>query len=170
MVPAQNGDLSRKLRIPTDPFGFLQEAHPKLRPVETLTAGVFVAGAAQAPKDIPDTVAQASAAASKALEILSRPALPREPAVAQVQEAACSGCFDCQRVCPYLAIERKEIRSRDGALLRTVARINPAMCEGCGACVVACRPQAIDLAGYSNEQVFAQIEALGPALEGAGAR
>jgi heterodisulfide reductase subunit A len=170
MVPASNGDVARKLRIPTDPFGFLQEAHPKLRPVETLTAGVFVAGAAQAPKDIPDTVAQASAAASKALELLSHPALAREPTVAQVYEAACNGCFDCQRVCPYLAVERKEIRDRAGKVLRVVARINPAMCEGCGACLVACRPQAIDLSGYSNEQVFAQLEALGPALVGAGSR
>jgi len=169
MVPARNGDLARKLRIATDPYGFLQEAHPKLRPVETLTAGVFVAGAAQAPKDIPDTVAQASAAASKALELLSRPALSREPTVAEVNEAVCNACFDCQRVCPYLAVERKEIRDRAGKLVRVVARVNPAMCEGCGACLVACRPQAIDLSGYSNEQVFAQLEALSPALVGAGA-
>jgi len=170
MVPARNGDLARKLRIAVDPYGFLQEAHPKLRPVETLTAGVFIAGAAHAPKDIPDTVAQASAAAAKALELLSRPVLSREPTVAQVNEAACNACFDCQRVCPYLAVERTEIRDRHGKLLRLVARINPAMCEGCGACVVACRPQAIDLSGYSSEQVFAQLEALVPALAGAAAR
>jgi heterodisulfide reductase subunit A len=170
MVPAQNGDLARKLRIPVDPYGFLQEAHPKLRPVETLTAGIFVGGAAQAPKDIPDTVAQASAAAAKALELLSRPRLQREPTIAQVSEAACNACFDCLRVCPYLAVERKEIRGRDGAVVRVVARVNPAMCEGCGACVVACRPQAIDLSGYSNEQVFAQLEALVPAAAGAAAR
>ena len=169
MIPAQHGELARTLRIAVDPNGFLQEAHPKLRPVETLTAGVFLAGAAHAPKDIPDTVAQASAAASKALELLSRPALQREPTIAQVNEAACNACFDCQRVCAYGAVERKEIRGRDGRLLRVVARINPAMCEGCGACVVACRPQAIDLSGYSNEQVFAQLEALVPALAGAGA-
>lgn len=166
MVPSENGDVARKLRIAVDPYGFLQEAHPKLRPVETLSAGVFVAGAAHAPKDIPDTVAQASAAASKALELLSRPALQREPTVAQINEALCNACFDCQRVCPYLAVERKEIRDREGKVLRVVARVNAAMCEGCGACVVACRPQAIDLSGYSNEQVFAQLEALAPALAG----
>ncbi len=164
MVPGAHADLARKLRIPTDVYGFLQEAHPKLRPVETLTAGVYVAGAAQAPKDIPDTVAQASAAASKALELLARPALAREPTVAQVDEAACNACFDCQRVCPYGAVERAERRDREGRLLRVVARINPAMCEGCGACLVACRPQAIDLAGQSHEQLFAQLEALAPAL------
>ncbi len=169
MVPAES-DLAKKLRIAVDPHGFLQEAHPKLRPVETLTAGIFIAGSAHAPKDIPDTVAQASAAASKVLELLSRPTLQREPTIAQVNEAACNACFDCQRVCPYLAIERKEIRDRAGNVVRVAARINPAMCEGCGACVVACRPQAIDLSGYNNEQVFAQLEALVPALAGAEAR
>ena len=162
MVPSQHGDLARKLRIAADSYGFLQEAHPKLRPVETLTAGIFVVGAAQAPKDIPDTVAQASAAASKALELLSRPVLQREPTVAQVNETMCNACFDCQRVCPYLAIERKEISDRQGRPVKVIARVNPAMCEGCGACVVACRPQAIELSGYANEQVFAQLQALVP--------
>jgi heterodisulfide reductase subunit A2 len=166
MMPSES-DLAKKLRIATDPYGFLSEAHPKLRPVETLTAGVFLAGAAQAPKDIPDTVAQASAAASKALALLSRPMLQREPTVSQVNEAVCNACFDCQRICPYGAIERKDIRDRQGNLVRHVARVNPAMCEGCGACVVACRPQAMDLSGFNNEQVFAQLEALLPELAGA---
>jgi heterodisulfide reductase subunit A len=170
MVPAQNGDLARKLRIAVDPYGFLQEAHPKLRPVETLTAGVFLAGAAHAPKDIPDTVAQASAAAAKALELLSRERMQREPTVAQVNETACNACFDCQRVCPYGAVERKEVRDRAGNLVRRVAAINPAMCEGCGACLVACRPQAIDLGGFANEQVFAQLQALVPEMAAAVAR
>jgi len=167
MVPSQGGDLARKLRIAVDPHGFLQEAHPKLRPVETLTAGVFVAGAAQSPKDIPDTVAQASAAASKVLELLSHPTMQREPTVAQVNEAVCNACFDCQRVCPYLAIEGAEIKDREGKVRKVVARVNPAMCEGCGACIVACRPQAIDLSGYTNEQLFAQMDALVPAPAGA---
>ena len=169
MVPAES-NLPKQLRIGVDPYGFLQEAHPKLRPVETLTAGVFVAGAAKAPSDIPDTVAQASAAASKALALLSQPTLQRDPTVAQVNEAVCNACLECERVCPYRAVERKEIRDRAGNLMRVVMNINPAMCEGCGACVVACRPQAIDLAGYNNEQVFAQLEALVPALVGAEAR
>jgi heterodisulfide reductase subunit A2 len=169
VIPSESG-LAKQLRIAVDPYGYLQEAHPKLRPVETLTAGVYVAGAAQAPKDIPDTVAQASAAASKALQLLSQATMQRDPTVAQVNESYCISCYECQRVCPYLAVERKEIRDRQGNLLRTVAHVNPAMCEGCGACVVACRPQAMDLAGFSNEQVFAQIEALIPELVGAEAR
>lgn len=159
MVPAQT-DVAARLRIPTDAYGFFQEAHPKLRPVETLTAGIFVTGTAHGPKDIPDTVAQASAAASKALELLSKRFLHREPTTAVVNEAVCMACFECQRVCPYRAVERKEIRARDGRLLRVVARVNPAMCEGCGVCAGACRSSAMDVQGYTDEQIFAQLRAL----------
>ncbi len=168
LVPPDHAELARKLRISTDANGFLSEAHPKLRPVETLSAGVFIAGAAQGPKDIPDTVAQASAAASKALEMLSQPLLEREPTVARVNEAVCSGCFDCQRVCAYGAISRQEIRDRQGNLVRLVARVNEALCEGCGACTAACRPRVIDVAGFDDEQVFAQLGAItgGPAPVG----
>jgi heterodisulfide reductase subunit A len=159
MVPAQI-DLASRLRIPTDAFGFFQEAHPKLRPVETLTAGMFVTGAAHGPKDIPDTVAQASAAASKTLELLSKPSLHREPMTALVDEGLCMACFECARVCPYGAVETKEIRAKDGALIRTVAHVNPAMCEGCGACAGACRSSAMNVQGYADDQIFAQIGAL----------
>lgn len=160
VVPPASDGLAQSLRTPTDANGFFQEAHPKLRPAETLTAGVFLAGTAQGPKDIPDTVAQASAAAAKALELLSQPTLKREPTVARVNEATCIGCFDCERVCPYNAIEHKEIRNRDGDLLRTVARVNAAMCEGCGACTGTCRVRSIDVLGFDDEQVFAQLAAL----------
>lgn len=170
MVPSGDGDLARSLRVPTDSYGFFQEVHPKLRPAETLTAGVFIAGSAQSPKDIPDTVAQASAAASKALEMLSRPVLEREPTVAEVNESTCIGCFDCERVCPYRAIEHKEIRDRQGALIRTVAHVNRAMCEGCGACTAVCRVRSIDVDGFNDEQVFAQLSALAPAPAGVSER
>lgn len=166
IVPAANGGLSRKLRAPTDAHGFFQEAHPKLRPAETLAAGVFLAGSAQAPKDIPDTVSHASAAASKALEMLSRPVLEREPTVAQVNDVTCNACFDCERVCPYGAIERREIRDREGNLVRTVAQVNAALCEGCGACTAACRVRSIDVLGFDDEQVFAQLGALARAPVG----
>jgi heterodisulfide reductase subunit A len=159
MVPA-SGETASLLRVPTDPYGFFQEAHPKLRPVETLTAGIFVTGAAHAPKDIPDTVAQASASACKSLELLTKPALERDPITARVNEALCMACFECVRVCPYRAVERKEIRDRQGKLLRQVARVNQAMCEGCGACVGGCRVGALDLAGFTDEQIFAQLSAL----------
>jgi heterodisulfide reductase subunit A len=105
-------------------------------------------------------VAQASAAASKALELLSKPELLREPTTAVVNEALCMACLECVRICPYGAVAKHEIRNREGKLVRTVARVNPAMCEGCGLCVGGCRSSALDLQGYTDSQVYAQIEAL----------
>lgn len=159
LIPDQT-DVASRLRIPTDAVGYFQEAHPKLRPVETLTAGIYITGAAHGPKDIPDTVAQASAAASKTLGLLSKDTMQREPTTAQVNEAICMACFECVRICPYQAIEKREIRTRDGQLLRMVAHVNPAMCEGCGACAGACRSSAMDLQGYTDDQIFAQLSAL----------
>ena len=165
MEPTDHGEIARTLRIATDTHGFLKEAHPKLRPVETLTAGIFLAGAAQAPKDIPDTVSQASAAASKGMELLSHEFLERDPSTASINQTACAGCFECLQVCPYGAIESQEVLDRDGNVQRTVAWSNPAMCEGCGLCAVTCRGGFIDVAGYNDEQVFAQLGALGPLPE-----
>jgi len=162
MTPMDGGALGRTLRIAVDEHGFLKEAHPKLRPVETLTAGIFLAGAAQAPKDIPDTVSQGSAAAAKGLELLSRKVLERDPITARIDDAGCMGCFECLAVCPYGAIERREITGREGDVVRLVAASNPAVCEGCGLCVVACRGGRIDLQGCSDEQIFAQLAALVP--------
>ncbi|MCS7224279.1 MAG: CoB--CoM heterodisulfide reductase iron-sulfur subunit A family protein [Armatimonadetes bacterium] len=160
MVGANSSDLVQKLRLAVDRYGFGQEAHPKLRPVETLSAGIFLAGVAQAPKDIPDTVAQASAAAGKALALVAQKTLEREPTVASVNEFTCVGCFECQKVCPYGAIERKEIRDRAGNLLKVVSTVNTGVCNGCGACVVACRNKSMDLAGFSEEQIFASLAAV----------
>jgi heterodisulfide reductase subunit A len=165
MEPADRGEIAGALRIAADTHGFFKEAHPKLRPVETLTAGVFLAGTAQAPKDIPDTVSQASAAASKGMELLSHEVLERDPTTATVNDHLCAGCFECLQVCPYQAIERREIRGADDELLRMVADANPAICEGCGLCTVTCRGGYIELDGYSDEQIFAQLGALVPLPE-----
>ncbi len=162
MAPTPNSSLVSMVRAQVDEYGFFQEAHPKLRPVETLTAGVFLAGAAQSPKDIPDTVSQASAAAGKAMELLSKPVLDREPTVAAVDEATCIGCFECERVCPYGAVEHKDITDRQGRVIKTVAYVNEGVCQGCGACTAACRVRSIDVLGFGQEQVFAQLEALTP--------
>jgi len=158
--------LAQKLHVSYDAYRFFAEAHPKLRPVETNTAGIFLAGACQAPRDIPESVAQASGAAVKVCGLFSQPELLREPVVAVVDRqpppvfSHCTGCFLCQGACPYQAIEQEEIRSRKGELLKTVARVNPGLCQGCGTCVATCRTKTIDLQGYTNEQVFAEVMSL----------
>jgi heterodisulfide reductase subunit A len=152
--------IAQKFHVSYDSHGFMNELHPKLRPVETATAGVFLAGVCQAPKDIPDSVAQASAAASKVLALFSSDELEREPTVAIVDESTCVGCFACESVCPFGAIERKEVRDRAGNVIKVVSHVNPGLCQGCGACVVACRSQCIDIEGYRSEEVFAEIMAL----------
>ncbi|KPK45147.1 MAG: disulfide reductase, partial [Planctomycetes bacterium SM23_25] len=161
MVPRSgSGELARMLGIAYDTNGFYSEAHPKLRPVETATAGVFLAGACQSPKDIPDSVAQASAAASKTLGLFSNPELEREPIIARVNEAACVHCRACINACPYRAIEDYDITDRQGNVIRTVARVNEGLCQGCGTCVAVCRSNSIDLDGFTDEQVLAEIATL----------
>ena len=152
--------LAQILGISYDEYNFLSEAHPKLRPVETSRAGVFLAGACQAPKDIPDAVAQAGAAASKVLGLFSSPELEREPIVASVNENTCVACLYCQDVCTYGAIKPKEIRDRKGNLIKIVAEVNAGLCQGCGACVSTCRSNSIELAGFTDEQIYAEIMAI----------
>ena len=152
--------LAQKLSVSYDRYGFINEAHPKLRPVETNTAGVFVAGACQAPRDIPDAVAMASATASKILGLFSNEELEREPTVARVDAALCAGCFNCERVCPYGAVERKEVRDRKGRLLKTIAEVNPGVCQGCGTCQATCPSKSVELQGFTDEQIYAEVNAL----------
>jgi heterodisulfide reductase subunit A len=165
-VTASRGvqELARKLRIAVDRHGFLTEAHPKLRPVETNTPGVFLAGACQGPKDIPDAVSQASAAASKVMGLLSSDELVREPLVAEINEQLCIGCFACESICPYGAVERSTWKDPETGYTIETARVNPGICEGCGICIPACRPGAIDLGGYSDEQIYFEINALSDVL------
>jgi heterodisulfide reductase subunit A len=159
-------ELAQRMHISYDPYHFFAEAHPKLKPVETNTAGVYLAGACQAPKDIPDTVAAAGGAAVKVVSLLSQDQLVREPLIAVVDRSAppvwstCVGCFQCQTACPYQAIEREEIKDRQDNVLKVVARVNPGLCQGCGTCVSFCRSKSIDLQGYSNEQMYAEVLAL----------
>lgn len=153
-------DLAQKLRISTDEYGWFMEAHPKLRPVETTTKGIFLAGGCQGPKDIPDSVAQASAAAAKAIELLQEDFFHSEPTVARVNKEKCVGCFTCKEVCPYSAIEEEVLVERGKEGERRIARVNAGLCQGCGNCASACRSQAIDLLGYTSEQLIAQLEGL----------
>lgn len=159
--PQKGADLlAQKLGISYDKYNFYSEAHAKLRPVECATAGIFLAGACQGPKDIPETVSQASAAAAKVMMLFSKDKLEREPIVAKVREAGCVGCFACKKVCAYGAIEEKEIRDRQGNLLKVIAYVNPGVCAGCGTCQATCPSKSIELDGYTDEQVIAMIEAL----------
>jgi heterodisulfide reductase subunit A len=161
-VAASRGaaELAQKLRVLSDKHGFLTEAHPKLRPVESNTPGIFLAGACQGPKDIPDTVAQAGAAAIKVVGLLSKPELVKEPLVAYVNQRICIGCFACESVCPYSAVERASWRDDESGHEVEVAGINPAVCEGCGTCLPVCRPKAIDIHGFGQEQIYSQINVL----------
>jgi len=146
-------ELARKLKIQTNPYGFLSEAHPKLRPVESLVPGIFFAGCAQAQKDIPDSVTQGSAAASKVLDIFSQEELQHEPIVTTVDEDICSGCELCISVCPYGA---REIRVKGG---KRVATVNEALCEGCGACVAVCPSGAAQQRNLNDLQLSKMVEA-----------
>jgi heterodisulfide reductase subunit A len=159
-------ELAQKLHISYDAYHFFSEAHPKLKPVETNTAGIFLAGACQAPKDIPETVAQASGAAAKVAILFSQNELSRDPVIAVVNRSApplystCVGCFMCATACPYNAIEEELITNRKGEVIKKVAKVNPGLCQGCGTCVAFCRSKSIDIQGYTNEQMYAEVMAL----------
>lgn len=155
--------LAGMLTASMDTNDFFTEAHPKLRPVESPTAGIFLSGACQGPKDIPETVAQAGAAASKVIGLLVHDSLTCNPCVAHSDELLCNGCSQCEKVCPYGAITyvEKEFRMPDRTTkIRRVSSVNPAVCQGCGACTVACPSGAMDLSGFSNKQILAEVDAI----------
>jgi heterodisulfide reductase subunit A len=154
MVPRPGTrELARKLNISVNEHGFLTEAHIKLRPVESLTSGIFLAGTAQWPRDIPDTIASASAAASKVLSLFSRSELLHEPTTAHVDEEVCSGCGVCVPVCTFKAISIDEKKK--------VAVVNEALCEGCGSCAATCPSKAMQHRNWSHRQLLAMIDVAG---------
>jgi len=142
--------VARLFNISRSADGFLLERHPKLEPVSTMTDGIFLAGCCQGPKDIPDTVAQASAAAAEALALISKGRVEVEAATAVIDERICSGCQVCKLVCPYSAIDFDEEKG--------VCRVNEALCKACGACVAACFSHAVSLEHFTNEQIVAEME------------
>ncbi len=155
--------LATMLTASMDTNDFFTEAHPKLRPVESPTAGIFLSGMCQGPKDIPETVAQASAAAAKAIGLLCKDKLTCNPCVAHSDEMMCNGCSLCANVCPYGAITYvdKEFRMPNRTTaIRRVSSVNPAVCQGCGACTVACPSGAMDLSGFSNRQIMSEVDAI----------
>lgn len=156
-VEASSGarELAEKLRISYDEYGFFMESHPKLRPVETNTAGVYLAGVCQGPKDIPAAVAQGSAAAAKVLALFARDTIETSPQVALVNERVCIACGKCLEVCPFGAVAWKELRGgvRKAEVLATV-------CQGCGLCNATCPPKAIQLQHATDDQILAAINEL----------
>ena len=154
--------LATMLTASIDTNNFLTEAHPKLRPVESPTAGVFLSGVCQGPKDIPETVAQAGAAAVKAIGLLAKDKLTTNPCTAHSDELLCNGCSTCANVCPYGAItyEEKQVNDHGIREVRRLAVVNNALCQGCGACTVACPSGAMDLQGFSNRQIIAEVDAI----------
>lgn len=150
MQPSKGTDeLAKKLKLAVDKDGFLSEAHPKLKPVESVTAGMFFAGAAQAPKDIPEAVAQASGAAAKSITILSQDRLYHSPAVATVNNNLCTGCGMCVDVCPY-----ESLSLHDGKV-----EVNDVLCEGCGTCSATCLRAAVQVRNLTPLQVHHMITA-----------
>ena len=152
--------LAQMLHIPYDQNNLFTEAHPKLAPVESITSGIYLTGACQSPKDIPDTVATASAASVKALGLMVQDKLEREPIVAKVNPDLCSGCRACIQACPFSAIEENEIEDRKLKRKRIVAKVLEGVCTGCGNCTAVCRMGAIDLEGFTDRQIMEEIEAL----------
>ena len=154
--------IATMLTASIDTNNFLTEAHAKLRPVESPTAGVFLSGVCQGPKDIPETVSQAGAAAVKAIGLLAKDKLLTNPCTAHSDELLCNGCSQCANVCPYGAItyEEKEVNDHGIREVRRIAVVNEALCQGCGACTVTCPSGAMDLKGFSNRQILAEVDAI----------
>lgn len=149
---ADADQVAKTFHITRDKDGFFLEAHPKLRPFNTNTDGIFLAGTCQAPRDIPDTVAHANAAAAEAMALMGRGKVVVEPTIAEIDTDLCSGCRICNNLCAYSAI------SFDPG--RNVSEINPALCKGCGTCVAACPSGAAQAWHYREQQIFAEIEGL----------
>jgi heterodisulfide reductase subunit A len=148
-------ELAEHLRISYDTNGFFMEGHPKLRPVETNTAGVFVAGACQGLKDIPSSVAQGSAAAAKVLSMFAKETMETDPQIALVDQRRCVGCGKCISVCPFGAIQSVEDRFGNPK-----AQVVETICQGCGICSVACPHKAVQLQHFTDNQILAEVNAL----------
>lgn len=156
-------NIATMLTASIDTNNFLTEAHAKLKPVESPTAGIFLSGVCQGPKDIPETVSQASACAAKVIGLLAKDKLKCNACVAHSDEMICTGCSVCENVCPYGAITYvdKEYRIGGGKTeIRRVATVNEAVCQGCGACTVTCPSGAMDLKGFATKQIMAEVDAV----------
>ena len=148
--PYPNGELTRQFKVSTDMDGWLLEAHQKLRPVDLANDGIFLCGMAHYPKPLEESIAQAQAAASRAVTVLARQSIMVGGSIARIDPELCSGCLGCLNVCPYGAITFEPVKK--------IAEVNPAICKGCGACAAACPSEAAVLMGFDNRQLYAQIK------------
>ncbi|MGC8644665.1 MAG: 4Fe-4S binding protein [Thermoplasmata archaeon] len=154
MVPRENGSLTQILKIPTGRDRFFNEVHPKLKPVETTIAGIYLAGTSQGPKNTQESISSALSAVSKASSLLMKGKIELEPNVAHVNEEICEWCGKCAEACPYDAIRKVQINGKE------VATIEEGICKGCGACVPYCPVNAIQVLGYSDKEIMAEIDAM----------
>jgi heterodisulfide reductase subunit A len=150
MVPQKSNPLAQMFKVPQNDDGFFAEAHVKLRPNDFATAGVFVCGLAHAPKPIEESIAQAQAAASRAVTVLAALEVSVSGTVAQVDPNFCSSCGVCISICPYSAPQFIENTGK--------AEIQATLCKGCGLCVASCRSGAVHLKGFDTGQIFAQLK------------
>ncbi len=154
MIPRENGGLEKIFKVPVGRDKFFSEIHPKLRPVETVINGVYIAGTGQGPKNLTETILSSLSSVAKAYSLLSSGTLKLEPIVAIIDEEKCEWCGNCDEVCVYDAIEKKSENGKE------VAVINEALCKGCGSCVPVCESRAIEIKGYTNKEILGMIDGI----------
>jgi len=154
MVPRENDNLVNILKLPIGLDGFFNEIHPKLRPVETVIDGVFIAGASQSPKTLAESVTSSMAAVAKSAALLMKGYVDLEPLIATINPEQCVWCDECAKACPYGAIEKVSFENKE------VAQIIPSLCKGGGACVPVCPVNAVDVKGYTDKQITTMIDSL----------
>jgi heterodisulfide reductase subunit A len=153
MVPRKNDRLTELLKLPVGSDGFYNEIHPKLRPVETVIDGVYIGGCCQGPKNLSESIVSSLSAVSKAAALLVKGYVDLQPFVASVVRERCTWCGECEKACPYSAVEKAAFEGRE------IARIREVLCKGCGACVPVCPRDATQLKGYTDEQILSMIDA-----------
>lgn len=153
MVPPDNKDLSKELKVPLNSEGFFMEAHAKIRPLDFTTEGMYVCGTAHSPRYLEESVVQANGAAVRAVTLLSKKEIETKADIVRVIERKCTGCGMCIHVCPYSA------REMDDADSKNVAKVLQAVCQGCGACAIACPSGATEQEGFEKKQIISMIDA-----------
>jgi len=155
---AENQRLAQLLKVPTNQDGFFLEAHVKLRPVDFATEGVYLCGLAHSPKNLRESIIQGKAAAGRAATVISKAALETVGTIAKVDQSLCTACRTCEEVCPYGAITVQEVTIRGCSAMKAV--VNDVLCKGCGTCCANCRCGAVDLGGFTDQQIVSEIEYL----------